>query len=115
MIQHHEVWLDDTIVLARGTYTETRCQKKFKFVFLREEQILKQACRLRALQYKNIFACAELKWICVGVFHDAPEYSAHVERELATLKFAGEVVCNMRDMEIVGIASKTLALLLLIF
>jgi len=33
MTQHHEAWLDDTIMPARDTYTETRCQKKFKFVF----------------------------------------------------------------------------------
>src|SRR5262245_57380221 len=33
MTQHHEAWLDDTTMLARDTFAETRCQKKFKFCF----------------------------------------------------------------------------------
>jgi hypothetical protein len=42
MTQHHEAWLDDTIMLARDTYTETRCQKKFKFCFFVNKKILKR-------------------------------------------------------------------------
>jgi hypothetical protein len=65
MTQHHEAWLDDTIMLARDTYTETRCQKKFKFVF-REEQNFENA-RAFAHFSKKQFLRAPIKKICGGV------------------------------------------------
>src|SRR5262245_29144500 len=115
MTQHHEAWLDDTIVLARDTYTETRCQKKFKFVFRKRNKILKQACRLRALRHKTNFACAERKKIFVGVFHDEPEHPRAYRARIGNLEILWRGSQHLRDMKIVGIASKTLALFFLIF
>jgi hypothetical protein len=62
----HPARLDDTIMLVRDTYTETRCQKNSN-LFFREEQNFENARRLRAFQQKTISACADLKRICGGV------------------------------------------------